>query len=103
MVNQRERAGSIDPAPVASSRNSGRLLLTQCIDELDQLDRAIPILGGRGMKTLLLAVLEAIEGCLVLGRRVEERLRDRSLGLFRQIGIVGIGAVDDRRRLVDDA
>src|SRR3954470_12135736 len=101
MVNQRERAGSIEPAPVASSRNSGRLLLTQRIDELDQLDRAIPILGGRGMETLLLAVLEAIESRLVLDRRVEERLGDGGLGLFRQVGIVGIGAVDDGRRFVD--
>src|ERR1700754_666820 len=54
------------------------------------------------MKTLLLAVRQPVERSLVLGRRIEERLGDRGLQIFRKLRIIGIGSVDDRRRLVDD-
>ncbi len=65
---------------------SGRLLLAKRVHELDQVDGRVPILGGRGMEALLLAVRQAIKSRLVLGRCIDEGLGDGDLELFRQVG-----------------
>src|ERR1700752_2001305 len=95
-----KRAGRCRPALLPGPDGSGRLLLAQRVDELDQLDGAIPILGRGGMEALLLTVGEAVERSLVLGWRVGERFGNRCLQVFGQIRIVRVRSVDDRRRLV---
>src|ERR1700752_4680215 len=97
-----DKAGSLPPGPVRM-RGSGRLLLAQGVHELDQLDGAVPVLGGGGFETLLLTVGETVEGGLVPGRRIGAGFCDRRLQVIGQVRVVGIGTVDDRRRLVDDA
>src|SRR3954451_24172534 len=83
-----KKAGPHGPGLQNKHHRSG-CLLAEAVDELDELDRAVPILGRGVMEALLLAVRQAVIGSLVLGRRVEERLLDRGLRLFRQIRIVG--------------
>src|SRR4029453_12010864 len=68
----KKRPGHADPASFVPIDRSGRLLLTQRIDELDQLDSTVPVLGGRRVETFLLAVGQAVERRLLLGRRLRE-------------------------------
>src|SRR5450756_2086330 len=89
---ERNEAGSARPGFFSPSC-SGRLLLAKVVHELDQFDGGVPILGGGGVKALLLTVREAVEIGLVLGRRVEERLGDRRLQILGKIRIVSIRSV----------
>src|SRR3981081_178107 len=97
-----EEGRVISTRPSLSDRRSGCLLLAQIVDELDQIDRRVPILGGSGMETLPLTVGQTVESGLVLGGRLKERLGDGSLQILGKLRIVGIGSVDDLRRFVDD-
>src|SRR3981189_3573549 len=82
---------------------SGRLLLAKIVDELDQVDGRIPILGRRRMEALLLAVGQPVESGLVPGRRLNECLGDGGLQFVGKIGTIRVhGWSNDRRRLVDD-
>src|SRR5262245_8105419 len=93
-----KKAGSHGPGQFALASRSGRLLLAKVIHELDQLDRGVPVLGRGRVEALLLAVGQAVERSLVLGRGFRERLGNRGLQVVREVRIIGIGSVDDRGR-----
>src|SRR3954469_5175299 len=71
---------SLSPRP-----RSGRFLLAQTVDELDQLDGRLPVLVGGGMEAFLLTVRQLVEGSLVLGRRFDESVGDGRLEVVGQI------------------
>src|SRR3981189_2337813 len=81
---------------------SGRLLLAKIVDELDQVDGRIPILGRRRIEALLLAIGQPVEGGLVRGRGFRERLGEGWFQIIRKLRIVRIGSVDDMHRFVND-
>src|SRR5215469_13315375 len=68
-----------------------RALLAHVVDELDHLDGGLVILVRHRDEFLVLAVGETIERRLVLGRRFDERLRDRLFEVRRQVGQIGVG------------
>src|SRR5262245_3658373 len=83
----RTRPDHTDPAQFAFAKRSGRLFLAKVIHELDQLDRAVPVLGRGRMEALLLAVGQTVERSLVLDRRFGEGLGNRRLQIGRKVRI----------------
>src|SRR5579871_4760924 len=87
---------------VTPIRRVSALLLAQGVDELDQLDHALVVLGVGRDELLVLAVRQLVEGGLVLGRRFLESLPDRGPQILRHVGEVGVGRVRDQLGLGDD-
>ena len=100
-----ERAGSRRPG-LSSFHvlQSGRLLLAQIVDELDQLDGlVVVVIRGRRMPRQFLPSDSLSKAALSLVGSVEERLLDRGLHVVRQVAEIGVGRVDDEVRLQNDA
>src|SRR6516164_325023 len=94
------RWGSGENSFAAPPKVSGALL-AHFVDELNHLYGGLIVLVSHWHKFLVLAVGQAIEGRLVLGRRLHERFRDGLLEIGRQIGEVGVGRAGQQSGLED--
>src|SRR5215211_1800692 len=82
----------------SSARCPSALLLAQLVDEPDQLDDGLVVLGIDLDEFAVLAVRQLVEGGLGLGRRVVEGLDDRRLQVGRQVGQEGKRRIGDQVR-----
>src|SRR3974390_2195014 len=96
------RKGQVAPTRPHIADRSGTLL-TQGVDEFDQLDGLVVVHVCDRLPGLVLAVGEFLESFGVLLRRLKKRLLDRRLHVVRQITEIGGGRVDDEVGLHDDA
>src|SRR5581483_2310473 len=99
MVDPRrqERRGGETRTPIRRGRigvgggRSARPLLAHVVDELEHVDDVLVVLVRDRDELLVLAVGQAVEIGLVLGRHLHERLLDRLLELGRQARQIGVG------------